>query len=187
MNGNRFAVVKRKCKQEKTRHFKTSQAQERKKEKPRWDRSHWMQNELLMMQWWLWWSTFTVTLFENVFVISSVRATFLCIDSLTSSHQQCMANMRCYYHYLRLSRSIVQWKCLFVHRFDLKEKTNVFFRSKKTVFLFKNRFIWSNNLFSWYWRYLNKTRSNIWLQTKHFPICNCNLNEKLVYFRKKEV
>lgn len=37
MNGNRFAVVKRKCKQEKTRHFKPSQVKHKKERKKNQD------------------------------------------------------------------------------------------------------------------------------------------------------
>lgn len=42
---NRFPFDKRRCKR---------------KRKINWDHSHWIRNELLMMQWWLWCSTFTV-------------------------------------------------------------------------------------------------------------------------------
>lgn len=35
------------------------------------DHSHWKRNELLMMQWWLWWSTFTVVVLNYALVISN--------------------------------------------------------------------------------------------------------------------
>lgn len=46
---NRFPFKKRRCKR---------------KRKTTWDHSHWIRNELLMMQWWLWCSTLTVIIWK---------------------------------------------------------------------------------------------------------------------------
>lgn len=187
MNGNRFAVVKRKCKQEKTRHFKPSQAKHKKEEKTTMRSftldAKWIINDAVMtlMKYFYRHSVWKCLChFECACHLSMHRFINIEPSTVYGKHEMLLP----LFETIEKHRSMKMFIC---SPFRFERKNKCFFHSKKTIFCLRTDSFDQIILFSWYWRFLNKTRSNIWLQTKHFPICNCNLNGKLVYFRKKDV